>query len=103
MPISPAISRSARRRRGFAPAGPRLARLGFGSCPPDQQIPQEAGGEERLIEERRRKLEELRDAGVDPFPYEFRDRTPVAEVLDRYAGLHGRRGDGGHACGWPAV
>ena len=53
---------------------------------PDQQ-PQEAGGEERLLEERRRKLEELRDAGVDPFPYEFRDRTPVGEVLKRHGGL----------------
>ena len=54
--------------------------------PPEEQ-PHEQGGEERLIEERRRKLEELRAAGVDPFPYDFRDRTPVAEVLGRHAGL----------------
>ena len=51
------------------------------------QKPPEQGGEERLIEERRRKLEELRGAGIDPFPYEFRDRTPVADVLARHAGL----------------
>jgi lysyl-tRNA synthetase, class II len=54
--------------------------------PPEEQ-PHEQGGEERLIEERRRKLEELRAAGIDPFPYDFRDRRPVAEVLGRHAGL----------------
>jgi lysyl-tRNA synthetase class 2 len=53
---------------------------------PDQQPP-EQGGEDRLIEERRRKLAELRDAGVEPFPYAFHDRAPVSEVLERYAGL----------------
>jgi len=39
------------------------------------------------MEERRGKLEELRAAGVEPFPYTFPDRTPVAEVLDRYSRL----------------
>ncbi len=52
-----------------------------------EEKPHEQGGEERLIEERRRKLDELRAAGVDPFPYDFRDRTPAAEVLERHAGL----------------
>ena len=52
---------------------------------PDEQ--HEAGGEQRLIAERRAKLDELRQAGTDPFPYEFPDRTAVAEVLDRHAGL----------------
>jgi lysyl-tRNA synthetase, class II len=52
-----------------------------------QPTPHETGGEERLIEERRGKLDELRDAGVDPFPHEFRGRTPVAAVLERHAGL----------------
>ena len=53
---------------------------------PDQQ-PSEPGGEERLIEERRAKLAELRAAGVDPFPHEFRDRAAVADVLERHTGL----------------
>ena len=53
----------------------------------DAQPTPEGGGEERLIEERRAKLEALRDAGVDPFPHEFRDRTPAAAVLERHAGL----------------
>ena len=52
-----------------------------------EPTPHEAGGEERLIEERRRKLDELRAAGVDPFPYDFPGRTPVAAVLERHAGL----------------
>jgi lysyl-tRNA synthetase class 2 len=54
--------------------------------PPEEQ-PHEQGGEARLIEERRRKLEELRAADVDPFPHAFPGRTAVAEVLERYAGL----------------
>jgi lysyl-tRNA synthetase class 2 len=53
---------------------------------PDEQP--DAGGEERLIEERRAKLAELRDAGVDPFPPAFRDRTAVADVLESYAQLN---------------
>jgi lysyl-tRNA synthetase class 2 len=53
---------------------------------PDQQ-PSEQGGEERLLEERRAKLDELRAAGIDPFPHEFRDRMPVSTVLERHAGL----------------
>ncbi len=52
---------------------------------PDEQ--HDAGGEERLIAERRAKLDELRAAGTDPFPYEFPERTAVADVLDRHAGL----------------
>jgi lysyl-tRNA synthetase, class II len=55
--------------------------------PPAQDSAPEPGGEDRLIEERRRKLEELRAAGVDPFPYSFEDRTAVAQVLERYAAL----------------
>jgi lysyl-tRNA synthetase class 2 len=52
---------------------------------PDEQ--HEGGGEERLIEERRAKLAALRDAGVDPFPHEFRNRTSAAEVLERHGEL----------------
>jgi lysyl-tRNA synthetase class 2 len=55
--------------------------------------PPEEGGEAALIKERRRKLEELRSAGVEPFPPRFEQRTEVSEVLERYAGL----GEGGEA------
>jgi lysyl-tRNA synthetase, class II len=53
---------------------------------PEQQ-PQDRGGEERLIEERRRKLDELRAADVDPFPHAFPGRTEIAPVVERYARL----------------
>ena len=43
--------------------------------------------ENALLAERRRKLEQLRAAGVDPFPHEFRDRTEIAEVARRYDSL----------------
>jgi lysyl-tRNA synthetase class 2 len=43
--------------------------------------------ESELLAERRRKLERLRDAGIDPFPESFHGRTPSAEVLERHAGL----------------
>ena len=43
--------------------------------------------ESTLLAERRRKLDELRAAGVDPFPHEFRDRTEIAEVARRYDSL----------------
>ncbi len=53
---------------------------------PDQQPPEE-GGEAALIEERRRKLRELRSAGIDPFPPSFPGRASVSDVLERHAGL----------------
>jgi lysyl-tRNA synthetase class 2 len=52
----------------------------------DRHLPEE-GGEGALMEDRRRKLEELRAAGVEPFPPSFPDRTPVSDVLARHAGL----------------
>jgi lysyl-tRNA synthetase, class II len=51
----------------------------------DDQHP--AGGEQELLAERRRKLERLREAGVDPYPFSFHDRVPVSRVLEQYAGL----------------
>ena len=36
---------------------------------------------------RRRKLEALRGAGVDPFPHEFADVEPIAQVRDRHRSL----------------
>jgi lysyl-tRNA synthetase class 2 len=38
-------------------------------------------------EDRRAKLDQLRASGIDPFPHEFRDRTAVADVLERHTGL----------------
>src|SRR3954451_21311753 len=49
----------------------------------ERQDPPDAGDEDRLRAERRQKLNELRAAGVDPFPPGFRDRTPIADVLQR--------------------
>jgi lysyl-tRNA synthetase, class II len=43
--------------------------------------------EPELLAERRRKLERLRDAGIDPFPESFHDRTPIEIVLERHGGL----------------
>jgi lysyl-tRNA synthetase class 2 len=43
--------------------------------------------ESALIAERRAKLERLREAGLDPFPPEFEDRTPIAEVRAAHEGL----------------
>src|SRR5436309_3623518 len=51
----------------------------------DDQQP--AGGEQELLAERRRKLERLREAGVDPYPFSFHDRTGVSRVLEENAGL----------------
>jgi lysyl-tRNA synthetase class 2 len=43
--------------------------------------------ENRLRAERRRKLDELRAAGVDPFPPNFPGSTPIADVLSGYERL----------------
>jgi lysyl-tRNA synthetase class 2 len=51
----------------------------------DDQRP--AGGEQELLAERRRKLERLREAGVDPYPFSFHERAPVSRVLSEHAGL----------------
>ncbi len=50
---------------------------------PDQE-PHDSGEEDRLLAERRQKLDQLRDAGQDPFPPSFPGRTPIADVLARY-------------------
>jgi len=49
--------------------------------------PAQEGGETALIEERRRKLGELRAAGVEPYPPAYPDRAQAAAVLERHAGL----------------
>jgi lysyl-tRNA synthetase, class II len=53
--------------------------------PPDP--PQEPADENRLLAERRHKLDELRKAGVEPFPASFPDHTPIADVLAPYEKL----------------
>ena len=40
-----------------------------------------------LLAERRAKLERLRAAGIEPFPYEFPDRTEIAELRAAHQGL----------------
>jgi lysyl-tRNA synthetase class 2 len=44
-------------------------------------------GEHDLIGERRRKLERLRNEGVDPYPPSFPGRVPIAEILERHQSL----------------
>jgi lysyl-tRNA synthetase, class II len=48
--------------------------------------PEEKEGSDHLSE-RRGKLGRLRDAGVEPFPHSFGDRTEIAVVRERYAEL----------------
>src|SRR6201994_1579659 len=40
-----------------------------------------------VFADRRRKLQELRDAGVDPFPHEFDGVEPIAAVREQFASL----------------
>ena len=40
-----------------------------------------------LLAERRAKLERLRDAGIEPFPHGFPDRTEIAAVRESHEGL----------------
>jgi lysyl-tRNA synthetase class 2 len=43
--------------------------------------------ESQVLAERRAKLERLREAGVEPFPHEYPDRTEIAEVRAAHEGL----------------
>jgi len=49
--------------------------------------PSHGGGESEILAARRRKLEELRGAGVDPFPYAFEGVVPIAQARDGHEGL----------------
>ncbi|MHB8352048.1 MAG: lysine--tRNA ligase [Thermoplasmata archaeon] len=42
--------------------------------------------EPRLQQERREKVRRLRDSGVEPYPWEYPERTPTAEVVRALAG-----------------
>jgi lysyl-tRNA synthetase class 2 len=55
--------------------------------PPDQAPPPEGDDEDRVLRERRQKLDRLRKAGVEPFALAFRDSTPIADVVGRYGDL----------------
>ncbi len=43
--------------------------------------------ESELLAVRRRKLEALREAGIDPFPYAYPDVTPIADAKGPHEGL----------------
>ena len=43
--------------------------------------------ESELLAVRRRKLEALREAGIDPFPHAYPDVTPIAEAKGPHEGL----------------
>jgi lysyl-tRNA synthetase class 2 len=47
----------------------------------------EASESSELLAARRRKLEGLREAGIDPFPYAFPGVTPITEAKAPYEGL----------------
>ncbi len=49
--------------------------------------PQESTSESGLLAERRAKLERLREAGIDPYPHAFGDRTEIAAVREHHEGL----------------
>ncbi len=46
-----------------------------------------SGGEAEILAARRRKLEELRAAGVDPFPHEFEGVVPIAQAREGHDDL----------------
>ena len=41
----------------------------------------------QVLEDRREKLERIREAGVEPFPHEFSGREEIAEVRAAHEGL----------------
>src|SRR5829696_801907 len=49
--------------------------------------PAGGGGEAEILAARRRKLDELRGAGVDPFPHEFPGVVPIAQAREGHDDL----------------
>ena len=43
-------------------------------------MPEQADGSAELLATRRRKLQSLREAGIEPFPHEFDGVEPIAAV-----------------------
>ncbi|HEX6603157.1 MAG TPA: lysine--tRNA ligase [Solirubrobacterales bacterium] len=54
------------------------------SEPTDQQQEQDLS---QVLEDRREKLERIREAGIEPFPHEFSGREDIAEVRAAHQGL----------------
>jgi lysyl-tRNA synthetase, class II len=50
-------------------------------------VTEPAAGSDELLAARRRKLESLREAGIEPFPHEFDGVEPIAAVREAHAGL----------------
>jgi lysyl-tRNA synthetase class 2 len=50
-------------------------------------VSEEQKSESQLLSERRAKLERLREAGIEPFPHAFPDRTEVAAVREAHEGI----------------
>jgi lysyl-tRNA synthetase, class II len=55
--------------------------------PPDEAPQPAPEDEDRVLAERRQKLDRLREAGIEPFALAFRDTTPIADVLGPYEKL----------------
>ena len=55
--------------------------------PPDEAPQPAPEDEDRVLAERRQKLDRLREAGIEPFALAFRDATPIADVLGPYEKL----------------
>jgi lysyl-tRNA synthetase, class II len=58
-----------------------------GSAEPVNGSDQPGHGSDELLAARRRKLDSLRAAGIDPFPHEFDGVEPIADVRAAHAGL----------------
>ncbi len=54
---------------------------------PEQPPPGTERPGSHLVAERRRKLERLREAGIEPFPRRFEGRTEIAEIRTAHQGL----------------
>ena len=66
---------------------------------PDRAAPPTTGGDpaSELLAARRRKLEELRGAGIDPFPHAFPGVQPIAALKAPHEGLQPGEETGVHA------
>ncbi|MBK5116795.1 MAG: lysine--tRNA ligase, partial [Thermoleophilia bacterium] len=54
---------------------------------PDQGSEGSEPSESALMADRRAKLVRLREAGLDPFPHSFPERTPIASVREAHEDL----------------
>ncbi|MFA5019569.1 MAG: lysine--tRNA ligase [Candidatus Pacearchaeota archaeon] len=45
------------------------------------------GREEQIIENRKKKIEELRNHGINPYPYKFDKKNSTKELQEKYSGL----------------